>query len=91
MTRLHELLPMALLASSLIHPAMAQDTSGQPSAMAPPAYGPGMMGDMTPEQREQHWEQMRQQGYNPGMGRGYGPGMISDMPPMPGPDPAASQ
>lgn len=35
-------------------------------------YGPGMMGpgtmyNWTPEQRRQHWEQMRRLGYGPGM------------------------
>ena len=44
-------------------------------------YGPGMMRGMTPEQRQQHWEQMRQQGYQPGMGRGYGPGMMRGITP----------
>ena len=36
-------------------------------------YGPGMMRGMTPEQRQQHWEQMQQQGYQPGMGRSMTP------------------
>ena len=44
-------------------------------------YGPGMMRCMTPEQRQQQWEQMRQQGYQPGMGRGYARGMMRGMTP----------
>jgi hypothetical protein len=36
--------------------------------------GPGMMRNMTPEQRQQHWQYMRQHmGYGPGM---MGPGMM---------------
>ena len=70
--------------------AMGRDVyDNMVEALATGRWRDGRM--LTPEQREQHWEQMRQQGYNPGMGRGYGPGMMSDMPPMPGPDPAASQ
>ena len=46
--------------------------------------GPGMMRNMTPEQRQQHWQYMRQHmGYGPGMmgqgmmGQGMmGPGMM---------------
>ncbi len=32
-----------------------------------------MMRSATPEQRQQHWEQMRQQGYGPGMMRNAAP------------------
>ncbi len=35
----------------------------------PGMIGPGMMRNATPEQRQQHWEQVRQQGYGPGMMR----------------------
>jgi hypothetical protein len=36
--------------------------------------GPGMMWNLTPEQRQQHWQYMRQHmGYGPGM---MGPGMM---------------
>jgi Spy/CpxP family protein refolding chaperone len=63
--------------------------SSTPSTTAPPAVtpcpncpwgggpgmmGPGMMRNMTPEQRQQHWQYMRQHmGYGPGM---MGPGMM---------------
>jgi len=53
----------------------AAQSSEQPRT---PAYGSGMMGagmmsNMTPEQRQQHREQMRQSGYGPGtMGQGQG-------------------
>lgn len=55
--------------------AMAADASStaQSSQRTPtPSYGPGMMGpgmmyNWAPEQRQQHWEQMRQEGYGPGM------------------------
>jgi hypothetical protein len=40
-----------------------------PSGGMGPGYGPGMGRNMTPEQREQHRQFMRQQGYQPGMGR----------------------
>ena len=58
-------------------PPPATQPSTPPTA---PAYGPGMMGaglmdNMTPEQRQQHWEQMRQSGYGPGM-MGQGQGMM---------------
>jgi Spy/CpxP family protein refolding chaperone len=40
----------------------------------PGMMGPGMMWNMTPEQRQQHWQYMRQHmGYGPGM---MGPGMM---------------
>jgi len=45
----------------------------QQNASAGPPYGPGMMMGVSPEQRQQHWEQMRAQGYNPGMMRGMTP------------------
>ena len=50
------------------------------SDQRPPGYGPGPMGNWTPEQRRQHWEQMREQGYGPGAMRwpGYGPGMMGN-------------
>ena len=35
--------------------------------------GPGMMYNWTPEQRQHHWQQMRQFGYGPGM---MSPGMM---------------
>ncbi|MGE5153343.1 MAG: hypothetical protein ACM3ST_04940 [Bdellovibrio bacteriovorus] len=38
-----------------------------PSMMGPGMMGPGMMYNWTPEQRRQHWEQMRRWGYGPGM------------------------
>lgn len=61
--------------------AMATGTSSTtPSSTqtATQGYGPGMMGpgmmyDWTPEQRQRHWEQMRQAGYGPWM---MGPGMM---------------
>ena len=75
-----------LLAGSL---ASAADAPGNhPQA---PGYGPGMMDSLTPDQRQQHWEQMQQGGYGPGSNLtpeqrqqqweqmhqgGYGPGMM---------------
>lgn len=43
-----------------------------------PGYGPGMMGpgmmsNWTPDQRRQHWDQMRQLGYGPGMMNNWTP------------------
>jgi hypothetical protein len=46
-----------------------------PWMMRPGIKGPEMMYNWTPEQRRQHWEQMRQKGYGPGM-LGYGPGWM---------------
>jgi hypothetical protein len=49
-----------------------------PGMMAPGygmgrGYGPGMGRNMTPEQRQQHRQFMREQGYQPGMGRQMSP------------------
>ena len=41
------------------------------------------MDNMTPEQRQQHWEQMRQSGYGPGM-MGRGAGTMMGAPAAPG-------
>ncbi|WP_295391455.1 hypothetical protein [uncultured Thiodictyon sp.] len=46
-----------LLAGSLA--SAAEAPGNQPQA---PGYGPGMMYNLTPEQRQQHWEQMQQGG-----------------------------
>jgi hypothetical protein len=43
-----------------------------------------MGGSMTPEQRQQHWEEMRRQGYGPGM-MGPGRGMMGPDSGMMGP------
>ena len=69
-----------------LSPVLAQEGQEAPASSFGPCmgqgYGPGMMmRGMTPEQRQQHWEQMRQQGYRPGMGRAYGPGMMRGMTP----------
>jgi len=57
----------------------SQAPRGNPSSFGPGmmgpgygmgrGYGPGRSGYMTPEQRQQHWDFMRQQGYQPGTGR----------------------
>jgi hypothetical protein len=55
--------------------AMATDSSSTTQSSprtATQGYGLGMIGlgmmyNWTPEQRQQHWEQMRQMGYGPGM------------------------
>jgi hypothetical protein len=44
-----------------------------PWMMGPGMMGPGMMYNWTPEQRRQHWEQMRQWGYGPGMMHNWTP------------------
>ena len=64
---------MALLVALSGSPALAADGQASSIGMPPPGYGPGMMSGMTPDQRQQHWEQMRRQGYSPGMGRGMNP------------------
>ena len=50
-------------------PASATSTPvGAPGyAYGPGMMGPGMMYNWTPEQRQQHWAQMRQLGSGPGM------------------------
>lgn len=69
-------LSLGLLLSGSIATAADAPPAAQPSTPpTAPAYGPGMMDNMTPEQRQQHWEQMRQSGYGPGM-MGQGQGMM---------------
>ena len=74
-------LSLGLLLSGSIATAADAPPATQPSTLpTAPTYGPGMMGPgmmdhMTPEQRQQHWEQMRQSGYGPGM-MGQGQGMM---------------
>lgn len=59
--------PAALMAVSIAFsiPAAAAGSSGGPIQVQGPGggygpMGPGMMYDWTPEQRQQHWEQMQQ-------------------------------
>jgi hypothetical protein len=74
-------LSLGFLLTGSIATAAEAPPATQPSAPpTAPTYGPGMMGqgmtdNMTPEQRQQHWEQMRQSGYGPGM-MGQGQGMM---------------
>lgn len=63
-----------------VHSAMATEPSSTQSSRqtttqgyALGMMGPGMMYNWTPEQRQQHWQQMRQIGYGQGM---MGPGMM---------------
>jgi hypothetical protein len=69
-----------LLAGSIATAADAPPATQPSTPPTAPAYGPGMMApgmmdNMTPEQRQQHLEQMRQSGYGPGM-MGQGQGMM---------------
>ncbi len=80
-------LSLGLLLTGSITSAADAPPASQSSAPSPaPSYGPGMMYNMTPEQQQQHWEQMRQQGYGPGRmgngpgGMGYGPGTMGQGP-----------
>jgi len=62
----------------------ADESQGGWMGYGPGMMGPGTMSNWTPEQRRQHWVQMRRLGYGPGM-MGYGPGMMS------GPRPQGAQ
>lgn len=57
---------MAVTLGLLLPTVHAQNATPQ---VSPPPPGAGMGRHMTPEQRQQRWEQMRQQGFTPGMGR----------------------
>ena len=55
-------------------PAATMPCPNCPWGGGPGMMGPGMMWNLTPEQRQQHWQYMRQHmGYGPGM---MGPGMM---------------
>ncbi len=59
-------------ASALAQESQGSSVQGYTPRMGP-GYGPGMMRGITPEQRQQHWEQMRQRGYGPAMAPGLAP------------------
>ena len=93
MKSFYDVLVVSLLFSS--GSLLAEESSATPAQALSPCTGPGtgtgmgcgygrgMMHGMTPEQRQQPWEKMRQRGYGPGMGRGYGRGMMYGTPPAP--------
>jgi Spy/CpxP family protein refolding chaperone len=71
-----------LLTGATVVAATGPKTTPAPGPGYGYGFGPGMMGpggmyNWTPQQRQQHWRQMRQYGYGPGMmgpGWGGGPG-----------------
>jgi len=72
-----------LLAAQSAMAANSSSTTQSSLQTATHGYGPGMMGpgmmyNWTPEQRQQHWEQMRQTGYGP---RLMGSGMMNNWTP----------
>ena len=69
MGTLNRISATALSLMLLCSPALAENEQKSTTSTPPATYGPGMMQGMTPEQRQQHWDQMREQGYSPGMGR----------------------